>query len=453
MFTELVWDHLLSLIAEGRVIPIIGQDLLVIELENRSLTLYELLAERLAVRLLATGGGSEPAKARSLNMVAYDFLSNKGEIQYLYSALKMVAPDLAQLPIPQPLLQLASITSFKLFVTTTFDGLLERALLAMRGPQSVQQVLSFFPQDACQDLSPDWKLHTSATIYQLLGKLSAAPVYAVTEEDTLEFVHALQSQERRPKELFNALMEHDLLILGNSFPDWLARFFIRVGRGERLSASSRSKTEFLADGVIQKDPGLVLFLQHFSSHTKIFLDGGPVQFVNELHQRWRNRQELPREDVTETSTLSLSREASAEHVFISYPRESKAAALELKTALELDKIPVWFDEKDIGWGDSFASVIRRAIENAVLFVPIISKITRAGVFRSEWEYAIEWSSRFPKNRPFILPLAIDDTPENDETLPERFRELNWTRVEGRPISEVVAEIRTLFRKAQQIGVS
>ena len=48
--TEFIEDLLLN-IEEGRVVPIVGPELLVVEHEGRELLLYRFLAERLAERL------------------------------------------------------------------------------------------------------------------------------------------------------------------------------------------------------------------------------------------------------------------------------------------------------------------------------------------------------------------------------------------------------------------
>src|SRR5258706_16422987 len=72
--------------------------------------------------------------------------------------------------------------------------------------------------------------------------------------------------------------------MGCAFPDWLARFFIRISKSPQLSAQ-RSETEILVDRVAASDPNLVLFLENFSYATKIApLDAH--DFVAELERRW-----------------------------------------------------------------------------------------------------------------------------------------------------------------------
>lgn len=79
------WDDLLNFIEEGRVIPIIGPELLRVDTDSGPRLLYDWLAEKLAAKL-----GGDPA------------------------------------------MLLAQITDFDLFISTTFDSLLEQALNSVK---------------------------------------------------------------------------------------------------------------------------------------------------------------------------------------------------------------------------------------------------------------------------------------------------------------------------------
>jgi hypothetical protein len=127
------------------------------------------------------------------------------------------------------------------------------------------------------------------TVYHF-GKVSAVPnSYAISDEDLLEFLTALQSDARRPKNLFNRLKSEHVLLIGAHFPDWVARMFLRTTKGRRLS-ESRDELEFLADESASREPSLVPFLKHFSKPTRLF-DGDLGQFVETLWRRWRERQQ------------------------------------------------------------------------------------------------------------------------------------------------------------------
>jgi len=54
------------------------------------------------------------------------------------------------------------------------------------------------------------------------------------------------------------------------------------------------------------------------------------------------------------------------------------------------------------------------------------------------------------NQRYILPVVIDDVSPGDPAIPERFRKINWVRVEpGTPSPDLVAILRQLFRDYQR----
>src|SRR5882672_7144038 len=124
--SSIFWDTLLQLIEEGKVVPIAGQDLLTVDTPAGSKLLYAYLAEELA-GYLGVSADSLPAGSE-LNEVAYRFLAQSNQVEDIYPALKAVASKAEALPVPEPLLQLADIRPLQLFVTTTFDSFLTRAL-------------------------------------------------------------------------------------------------------------------------------------------------------------------------------------------------------------------------------------------------------------------------------------------------------------------------------------
>ena len=133
----------------------------------------------------------------------------------------------------------------------------------------------------------------------------------------------------------------------------------------------------------------------------------------------------------------LDGEPSAENrqraVFLSYASEDAQAAKRICGALRTAGIEVWFDQSELRGGDVWDSAIRKQIRSCALFIPVISANTNArieGYFRLEWKLALDRSHLLAPNQPFLLPVAIDDTPQSDERLPDRFRELQWTRLAG-----------------------
>ncbi|MGB6452719.1 MAG: hypothetical protein WBE92_18365, partial [Steroidobacteraceae bacterium] len=78
---------------------------------------------------------------------------------------------------PPALEQLAAITDFDLFVTTTCDSLLESAINLERfGGSPSTEVLSYAPNRVV-DLPAERDRLTRPVVYHLFGKLSASPTY------------------------------------------------------------------------------------------------------------------------------------------------------------------------------------------------------------------------------------------------------------------------------------
>lgn len=69
---------------------------------------------------------------------------------------------------------------------------------------------------------------TRPAVYHLLGRVSASPAYVISDEDTLEFVCALQSEHLTPEKLFHEVENNHLLLIGSNFSNWLVRLFLRM---------------------------------------------------------------------------------------------------------------------------------------------------------------------------------------------------------------------------------
>jgi TolB-like protein/Tfp pilus assembly protein PilF len=142
--------------------------------------------------------------------------------------------------------------------------------------------------------------------------------------------------------------------------------------------------------------------------------------------------------VTEASTA----------VFLSYASQDAEAAHRIADALRAAGIEVWFDQSELRGGDAWDQSIRKQIKTCALFLPIISKHTHEraeGYFRLEWKLAVDRSHLIMANRPFLVPVVIDDTPDDDENMPEKFRKMQWTRLPaGQTSQEFVTRIGQLL---------
>jgi TolB-like protein len=121
---------------------------------------------------------------------------------------------------------------------------------------------------------------------------------------------------------------------------------------------------------------------------------------------------------------------SSKAVFLSYASQDAEAARRICEALQARGIEVWFDQSELRGGDAWDQKIRHQIKDCALFIPIISSHTQArleGYFRLEWRLADQRTYLMGRNRAFIVPVCIDDTPDADADVPDSFAAVQWTR--------------------------
>ena len=445
-FDEDAWDDLLNYVEEHRVVPIIGPDLLRVQTDQGLRPLYVWLAEKLAVKLsVDTVGLPQPL---TLNDVICCYLAQRGRREEAYTRLRSIMREV-QIEPPPALRQLAQITDFDLFVTTTFDPLLENAInLERYGGQPMTEVIAYAPNRVA-DLPSERGQLQRTVVYHLLGRLSASPTYVLSDEDMLEFICALQSEHLTPERLFHELEHNHLLLIGSDFSNWLARLFLRMAKRKRLS-DPRDVTEVFADDHTLQDGRLVSFLQQVSVRTRVY--GGAESFVAELHRRWTSRQRSTGSGSDAGNApqrfLSPAREMPPNAIFISYAREDLPAVQRLKGALDAGGFTTWFDLDRLENGDDYDRKIRANIARCSFFVPVISASTQRrheAYFRREWSYAVDRARNMADGAVFILPICIDDTPESEALVPEQFRALHILRVPGgEPPAEFERRLKELF---------
>ncbi|HKO57048.1 MAG TPA: TIR domain-containing protein [Thermoanaerobaculia bacterium] len=438
------WEKLVGLIAERKVVPVIGQDLLQVATPRGEMPLYRWLAIRAAEQMgLAPPADDAPNPLHAVAMQCRD----KPDYD-IYATIKSILETESFAP-PQALVDLASIDAFSLFVTTTFDPLLEQALKGMGRLSRVYAVNASRARDL-PDASYD---SGAATVFHLFGQVSNAGDYAVTEDDTLELMVRLQSDATRPQNLFRELVQRDLLFLGNRFPDWLARFFIRSTKRERIWIPAEHM-RFVADDCLRDDSDQLAFLR---PHIRVYTDGTLASFVSELRRRWDERKALmkAKEATTSASVFEVERGS----VFVSYAREDRPAAEKVVKALADAGLDVWFDQSDLHSGDDFARRIEEAIDRCAVFVPLISRScydSRRFFFR-EWYAGISVSKAASEMSRFLMPIVIDDIQLTDEHIPREFRDVHLTTAgeDGPPrkwVDDVREEVRK-FRNPSRAGAA
>ena len=120
-------------------------------------------------------------------------------------------------------------------------------------------------------------------------------------------------------------------------------------------------------------------------------------------------------------------------VFLSYASQDAEAVERIAAALRAAGVEVWFDKNELVGGDAWDAKIRGQIKSCALFVPVISAHTNArreGYFRREWKLAVDRTHDMDEALPFLVPVVIDGTTDAGAFVPEKFREVQWTRLPG-----------------------
>ena len=460
---DFAWDDLLDYIQAGKIVPVLGHELLRADYAGESVTLQQLLARRLAGQYNL---GVDWTPHFELSEAVSAYLGRPGaKPSDLYPRISRQMRGLEPpFPVPVALRQLAEITPLDLFVSVTFDSLMARALNEARhqGKPITQEIaFSINENTAAQIEAHRVRPGAAPVVFNLFGRASTEADYAIHDEDVLEFIHDFVSHRVEPPAwLLSELRGRHLLMLGLHLPDWLGRFVLRAATKGRLTKAERSY--FIAHDPVPSTTTLTEFLKRFGRDTPIHIyRSSAVEFVAELHRRWKLRHPDRDNQPTVPSPLSAAGEDEGANIFISYGRENLAAVRKLHEAISALGGKAWFDQVDLHPGDDWErNILTRIRRQVKLFVPVFSDTTASkdkGVVFQEWGEAFEQAKRMLRPR-YIVPVVVDADYQGDPRRYQRvldmfprFEALHFGHApDGVPddalTALLTAEIRNLFRE-------
>jgi hypothetical protein len=429
-FTEQQWRRLLNEIEDRRVLPVIGPELLMVETAAGVVPLYRDIATQLVEALGVDD--TRLSDACSLDDVLGEYFRQPGaDPADVHFALKDIL-SCNRWPTPEPLRQLAEITPLDVFLTVTFDSLLEDALNRVRfGGDQRTLSFSYWRTRKPDDLPAGYQIDAAGgpgprdpAIYHLFGKFSPSKDYGLREEDILQVCCRVQSRDLRPDNLFDLMKNRSLLVLGCAFPGWLARFFYAAAKGDNFFNEAAGGV--VADSTSARDASLVAFFER--RRTAVDRQGDSVAMVAELHRRWTARR--PASPAVEQAPAIPIK---PDFVFISYASEDRTYAQLVRDSLASAGLDVWFDQRSLEAGDKFQDAILQGIKSCSFFLPIISSSTdtmERRFFRREWAEAVDEAKCRADDCPFILPVSVDHGSPDARRVPSEFKERHWTRLEG-----------------------
>lgn len=391
------WQQLLEEIDKGNVIPVIGPDLLVepkTTLGSRNTeNLHQQLISYIAVQ---TNVKSAP---RTFSQLVYDndyrhiVRNNDGQI---YSLISQIINNIEQIKeidmSPSQLLtDLLNTKKFPFVITTSFTPVVENTMRNIWGDINVLK-FNNNPQDSIYERGGDIGSINDLkrpTVYYMFGKYcNSRDRYVVTDNDMMTFCCSWIKNYGVPKNLVESLKKKYLLILGNSYSDWLFRF---------IWYGLRSTTNDMKSDVIVNENAEETFKQ-FLERLEAMFQENPAEVVRRIKNDVEER--VSRRNTT-TSYIS--------DVFISYSRSDFTIAAGLKEKLTRKGISVWFDSESIDKGEDWKESINNGINHTKLFVPVLTKnIEEESItpheYRTEWKLAAELSSKIG-GRKFIIPFV------------------------------------------------
>jgi hypothetical protein len=439
----------------GQVIPIVGEEMLTVPTEGGVQLYYHLLAERLAGELVDADIPSLPS-GYNLNDVIWSQPGFRGDTTLEQDAVIRLLAEM-DTPVPEPLLRLAGIDAFRLFVSTTVDSLLERALETVRG--SAPAVITFPANSSLTDCPEDLLACHSAVVFRMLGRCPSSE-FAITEGQVLAHVHKLLTGVNRPLDILDALQSRHLLLLGVGFPDWLGRFLVRSMRPKSLW-DFRFVHRLLESGPASGHPQPALFVHRDNPRSsQLFVDRTAIQFVDEVAERWqrssvRGKPKPPPITVPprQAPLRAEPEAASAGTIFISFAGEDRPQAVRFSQCLREKGLDVWIDEEGLKAGDEFEEVIQGLVQRAAAFVALLSRTTNEDEprwFRKEWRWALDRLPEFTgTRRKFLFPVMLE--PLDPHALPLReFQDRDIAKaLAGEAPPDLVEELREVQRAARR----
>lgn len=430
------WETFLDNIAAGKIIPVIGDNLSLVKNEKGvPIPLYHYIAEELTRKL------NIPYTGQTISEL--DLANPLGNIPTtIHTIYSNIDKDRF---LTKPLEQLADITDFKFYVSTTIDDLLVNALLKERKLNAPDlEVIDYSLQQQSEPVSIEPLVEKKqVTVFNLLGSLGELTECAVNEEEMLEHFISITCKQKRHAQVDYFLRQAKnkiFLFIGCDYPDWFMRFVIRILTNERFR--HRNLSDYIVNDDCTKCPELNRFLSYFKKNIIVIKEnerGNTQAFIDEFHERWTENVKSipPRFEGT---------------VFLSYYNKDREKVKYFKGMLRARGIQnVWFDIDDLEAGEH-RKLIESEIKKCKIFIPLISTQgldhTGGYMWQVEWA-AIEKRLEIDKsNMEFyggdeltfqLIPCILDNTAFGDERIPDfmkRFSIWNLNRDQDKVIAEI-----------------
>ncbi len=429
------WRKIERFLKARTLVPVLGPRVITFGEDDR--LFYPWVTSQVATRL-----GLDP-ELPTMHEVVCAHLRNNGRAEEVCIEID----ELLETEAPEPgllLRALASVAQCRLFFTFGFDPLFERALNHVRGAgRPVTNSWRFSLDVAPVDLPNP--AGTGTLLGYLFGKVSPNPGYLLWDADAIEFVWQLQRQLPALNTLGRTLSENNLLILGTSLPDWVARFLLRAVR-QRPFTEGSGRNFLLADSEPPSQADAVVFYESLRRGIQVF-PGDPIAFTKVFCRRAHTLEPALSPGIAPGTNLAIplmEPKAPDGSIFVSYSHApgDAAAAFRIVEKLRAAGCLVWLDDERLICGDDFENHLEDAVNRRCgFFVSVISRTTESrgeSYYHKERNWAARRVESMTHTRPFYFPVVIDDSPLPPRQEPRAFASIDAERAYGGEISDSLA---------------
>lgn len=406
------WELLMNAVDEKRVVPIIGDNLVTILLDDGTrVPVREYLLRELSLRFGGDGTCRAYSEIEDLIREYNRKLRNPGDMTDIYFEIFDILGK-AKVSLPEFAVRFFGMCRFPLVLTTSCVRGIDK-LLGVQ-PENVR----IYGKKAASDLKQSELDSGQTMLYYLFGRAGMTRrSFKVTEDDLLDYLHCWHNCDTRPAYLGEYLSDKFLLVLGCDYPNWLFRFFWHSIRNFTIVPPSADM-----QGVVTVSPQTIdadADLMNFLSRVQTSVYSKAEDFMNEFMCRYQDRASFGR-----TSEEHMADEQQCD-IFISYASEDYETARQVAGKFRDYGALVWFDKADLDAGEKYQRTIVEKIRECKRFVPILSKSTLVSgrrFFKKEWLWAID-EAGYRLNEPFISPVVVDGMdPFSEKSIPAEFRE-------------------------------
>lgn len=397
---EPLWDKLIQKIIDGKVIPVIGPEMMTINGTEINKYIVDGIGRKLSMK-------NSPNSFSEL-IYAPEYKNTYGNRDRIYYQVNNIFAK-KRFAASNQLERLLSIRQFPFVITTSFAPIVEDTMRTIWKDEL--RVLRFNNNPMENDDIRTGADLRKPTVYYMFGKVcDGVKKYVLTDTDMLDYVSSWLSNDNRarPKNLCNELKDKYILMLGNNFSNWLFRFIWYSMRKPDLGQGMLAY-----DSV---DESLITFLER----TETFTKQNTTEVIDQLVSRLEKK-------LAENEKTKFNKPEDNIDVFISYSRKDIEIASRLYDSLTKQGKRVWYDKHNLTDGGNFMEEIRKAIRTSKFFIPILSHNITAEkdfshVYRNEWDTAIEVA--ISMGRTYLIPLAEEGFDFYRAAIPEKMQQHN-----------------------------